>query len=141
MSKMRSALVVDDDPTILNLSQLALAAEGFVVHAVKTATDAVAHLLAGRYDLLLVDLMLDDIDGFALLEEISYLGLASEARIVVITGRDDEDALARGRELGIDDYLIKPLGVSDLQMLAQTTTTGPRLHTFPDVGIEQQRLC
>ena len=134
MSTMRSALVVDDDPTILNLSHLALAAEGFVVHTVKTATDAVAHLLAGQYDLLLVDLMLDDIDGFALLEEIAYLGLASDSRIVVITGRDDEAALARGRELGIDDYLIKPLDYADLQMLAQTTGTGARLHTFPDGG-------
>jgi DNA-binding response OmpR family regulator len=134
MSEMRSALVVDDDPTILNLAHLVLSAEGFAVHTVKTAPDAMAQVLAVAFDLLLVDLTLDDVDGFALLDEIKELGLASGARVAVVTGRDDEASFARGRELGIDDYLVKPLDAADLQLLAQTTATGSPVHTFPDVG-------
>jgi DNA-binding response OmpR family regulator len=133
MSEMRAALVVDDDPTVLNLAHLVLSAEGFDVRAVRTAPDAMAQLLAGAFDLLLIDLTLDDVDGFALLAEIQGLGLASEARVAVITGRDDEPSFARGRELGVDDYLVKPLDAADLQMLAQTTATGSPIHTFPDV--------
>ena len=122
---MAVALVVDDDPAILHIAELVLGDEGFEVLTATTAVDAMACARKFAVDLLLVDLTLPDMDGYAFLSGIRGLNIASQARVVVVSGRDDEQALSRGRELGIDDYLVKPINVVDLVSLARTTKSVP----------------
>jgi DNA-binding response OmpR family regulator len=117
---MPTALVVDDDPAVQHLARHVLAEEGFIVRTAATAVDAMGWLRGEEVDLLLVDIRLIGIDGFMLLTQISALGLAPHARIVVISGRSDAAALARAREVGADVYLVKPLLPADLVSLARS---------------------
>jgi DNA-binding response OmpR family regulator len=117
------ALVVDDDPVILVMAKQVLGDEGFDVHTATTAVDAMACVRRMTVDLLLVDLVLPELDGFALISGIRGLRLAPHARVVVISGCDDEQALSRGRELAIDGYLVKPVNDFDLVNVARGTAT------------------
>lgn len=107
------------------MADLVLGDEGFEVHTASTAIDAMASVRRLTVDLLIVDVMLPGLDGFALIAGIRSLQLAPDARFVAISGRDDEQALSRSRELAIDDYLIKPVNVVDLLNLARTTLAAP----------------
>ena len=116
---MLEVLVVDDDAAVRRMVELVLGDEGFVVRTAATAVDAIARLRQSSPALLLVDLGLPELDGFALLRGVRTLRLASTTRVIVISGRDDEASLARAREMGVDDYLVKPINVVDLVALGR----------------------
>jgi len=120
---MPVAVVVDDDPVIQQIATTVLGDEGFDVVTASNAVDAMAHVRGSVVDLLIVDLSLPGMDGFTFLAGVRRLKLAPFARVVIASGRDDQAAFSRGRELGVDDYLVKPINVVDLVTLARTTTS------------------
>lgn len=102
-------LVIEDDASIAFAVGAALSACG---HSWKRSARGVDALLQHwRYDMLLVDLGLPDIDGFELL---SRLRAVSDVPVVVFAGRSAERDVVRALHLGADDYLVKPLRFGEL---------------------------
>jgi two-component system OmpR family response regulator len=105
-------LVVDDEPSITELVCLALRYEGFEVaaaHAGRPALDAAASF---RPQLIVLDIMLPDIDGYEVARR-----LANEGRripILFLTARDTTEDKVRGLTLGGDDYVTKPFSIEEL---------------------------
>ncbi|MFO0984883.1 MAG: response regulator transcription factor [Planctomycetota bacterium] len=108
----RSVLVVEDDPAIRRGLVDALAAVG---HAVQEAADgklALSIALANTFDLLLLDVMLPGLSGFAVLEEVRRF--KPTLPVIMVTARGSENDRVQGLETGADDYVVKPFSAREL---------------------------
>ncbi len=108
---MTNILVVDDEQHIIELVTLYLEHEGYQVTGVGTGEAARARLKAGGFDLVILDLMLPDIDGFAVCSEIRS---KSDVPILMLTARKEDVDKIVGLEIGADDYLTKPFNPREL---------------------------
>ncbi len=107
----RHVLLVDDDPEIRRLTEQLLAEAGFKVMALAGAAGAVRHAASGRFDLVLLDVMMPGEDGFSLCRKIRAV---SQIPIVMLTARADEMDRVVGLEIGADDYVVKPFSPREL---------------------------
>ncbi len=114
--------MVEDDDAIAVPMARGLEREGFRVSRVETGEAALA---ATGYDLVLLDLGMPDMDGFAICHQ---LRSRSDVPIIVVTARGDEADRVVGLELGADDYLVKPFGFRELvaRIRAVARRTGDR---------------
>ncbi|HUV45017.1 MAG TPA: response regulator transcription factor [Dehalococcoidales bacterium] len=108
---MPKILVVDDEPNIIELARLYLEREGYQVEGVSTGQDALSKQSTGHPDLIVLDLMLPDIDGF---EVCRQLRAKSDIPILMLTARKDDVDKIVGLELGADDYFTKPFNPREL---------------------------
>jgi two-component system, OmpR family, response regulator len=107
-----TVLVVEDDEPIRDLVTLALSYEGHDVTACATGR-AASDLLRDRvFDLVVLDVMLPDLDGFELLHRIR--SHRSSTATMFLTARDEVDSRVRALRGGADDYLVKPFSVDEL---------------------------
>ena len=115
-------LVVEDDDSIAVPLTKGLVREGYTVDRVATGAAALA---AAPSDVVLLDLGLPDVDGFALCRE---LRAASDVPIIVVSARSDEVDRVVSLEIGADDYLVKPFGFRELvaRIRAVTRRSRPR---------------
>jgi two-component system OmpR family response regulator len=105
-------LVVDDEPNIVDVVTMALRFQGFAVASAGTGAEALASVRDFRPDLIVLDVMLPDMEGFDVAERLG----AQRARvpIVFLTARDATDDKVRGLTLGGDDYMTKPFSLEEL---------------------------
>jgi len=104
-------LVVDDDPTIVDVLTRYLELEGFSVSSAADGTTAYEMALAAPPDLMVLDLMLPGIDG---LEVCRRLRATSPVPVIMLTAKGDESDRIVGLELGADDYVAKPFSPKEL---------------------------
>jgi two-component system OmpR family response regulator len=102
-------LVVDDEPNIVDVISMALRYEGFDVASAGTGGDALAQVDSFRPDLMVLDVMLPDMEGF---EVASRLG--ERVPIIYLTARDATADKIRGLTTGGDDYVTKPFSLEEL---------------------------
>ena len=142
----REVLVVEDEPQMRALLTDNLEFEGYHVTAVDSAEAAVAEVARGPVSLVLLDLMLPGMSGFAFCERLRTEG--ARVPIIILTARTHEQDRIRGLDLGADDYVSKPFSVRELmaRVRAQVrrddwrSDTGPEF-TFGDVTVNvRQRL-
>lgn len=100
-------LVADDDPDILALAKKVLAAAGYDVTTVNDGIEAVMKLSSEKFDLVLSDIDMPNLDGLRLLEILNQKNI--KADVVFLTARDKDDSEARGLALGALDYIRKPV--------------------------------
>ncbi len=105
-------LVVDDEPSITDIVSAALRLDGFEVRTASTGTDALAMATRLRPDLLVLDVMLPDRDGFAVLRRLREDGF--DVPVLFLTARTAADDAAEGLGLGADDYVRKPFDLEEL---------------------------
>ncbi len=98
-------LVVDDDPTVVDVMTKYLDREGFEVSGVGDGPDAVEAARRRLPDLVLLDIMLPGMDGLEVLRLIRLLG---PVPVVMLTANGEEEDRVTGLELGADDYVVKP---------------------------------
>jgi two-component system, OmpR family, response regulator len=105
-------LVVDDEPNIVDVISMALRFHGFEVESAGTGAGAIAAVTGFKPDLIVLDVMLPDMDGF---EVARRLG-AERARVPIIflTARDATEDKVRGLTVGGDDYVTKPFSLEEL---------------------------
>lgn len=108
----RRILVVDDDQNTRFLSERVLTSAGHEVQAVGTASEAVQTIEAWRPDLVLLDLVMPDQDGWSVLEGIR--SLPARPLVVVVTARVEERTADRALQLGAVACLYKPFGLREL---------------------------
>jgi two-component system OmpR family response regulator len=136
-------LVVDDEPNIVDVISMALRFEGFDVASASTGADAIASVAAKRPQLLVLDVMLPDIDGF---EVARRLASAREAvPIIFLTARDSTEDVVRGLSIGGDDYVTKPFSLEELiarirTILRRTGQAAPETGTltFEDLELDEE---
>lgn len=105
-------LVVDDEVAITDLISEVLNIAGFQVTTSLDGLDALNQIKRSKFDLILLDVNLPKIDGFAILEKIRE-GAPTQP-IIMISARIDKDDVTRGLRLGADDYVRKPFSVEEL---------------------------
>jgi two-component system OmpR family response regulator len=121
-------LVVDDEPAIRELVQTVLRYEGFEVATAGDGRTALSELDRFRPDLVVLDVMLPDLDGFGVQQRLVERG--HRIPVVFLTARDAVEDRVRGLTLGGDDYLTKPFSLDELvarirAVLRRTQTSGP----------------
>jgi two-component system alkaline phosphatase synthesis response regulator PhoP len=126
---MTKILVIDDEPTIVNLVQAYLKPEGYEVF---TATDGPSGLKAVRAfkpDLIVLDVMLPGMDG---LELLSRLRRESQVYVILLTARTEETDKIVGLSVGADDYVTKPF--SPRELVARVKAALRRIQTGSSSG-------
>jgi two-component system, OmpR family, KDP operon response regulator KdpE len=111
MSSAFTVLVVDDEPPIRRFLRTSLSAAGYRVTVAKDAAGALAGFDSEKPDLIILDLGLPDRNGLDLIPEIRQ---RSQVPIVVLSVREDERSKVAALDLGADDYVSKPFGMSEL---------------------------
>ncbi|MCZ2152798.1 MAG: response regulator transcription factor [Bryobacterales bacterium] len=104
-------LVVDDDAELAGLVTRFLRKEGFKTTSVYDGSAGLEEALSGRFDLLVLDVMLPGLDGFAVLRKLRE---QSQIPVIMLTARGQEVDRITGLELGADDYLPKPFNPHEL---------------------------
>jgi len=105
-------LVVEDDPNIVELLSASLRFAGFEVTAATNGAEAVAAARQVRPDLVVLDVMLPDLDGFEVIRRMRDGGVRTP--VVFLTARDATEDKIRGLTLGGDDYVTKPFSLEEL---------------------------
>lgn len=113
-----TALVVDDDPDISPLVNMALRPFRIQTDAVEGGKDAFVRLRERRYDLLILDLAMNDVHGFDVLRALRELPLNKDLPVLILTANGSREALARSFGHGADELVKKPFDLSELGMRA-----------------------
>lgn len=109
---MQRILIVEDEPTLVDVLRERLEREGFGVRAVASGEETLQELERNSYDVLLLDVGLPGMDGFETLRQLRARG--HDLPVVVLTARGDEIDRVVGLEMGADDYVIKPFSTREL---------------------------
>jgi two-component system KDP operon response regulator KdpE len=104
-------LVVDDERRMVGFIRLNLEQDGFEVVEAYNGTEALERLRDSLPDLILLDVMMPDIDGFEVLRTIREV---SQVPVIMLTAKGEEDDKVKGLELGADDYITKPFSPREL---------------------------
>ena len=111
---MKRVLVVDDDPSHALLAQLVLERAGFGVRRAGDGPLALEALAEDPLpDLVLLDVMLPRLDGFEVLKRIRADPRTKSLPVIMVTSFSRDQDAARGRKLGANDYIVKPLMETD----------------------------
>ena len=113
-----SALVVDDDPDIPPLVELALGRYAITSDNVNDGSSAMARMRASNYDLVILDLGMAGLTGFDVLQALKLESRLRDIPVIVLTSNDSEEALARSFGYGADDFVLKPFKPTELGMRA-----------------------
>ncbi|MDG4823081.1 response regulator transcription factor [Asanoa sp. WMMD1127] len=136
-------LVVEDDPNILELLSASLKFAGFEVSTATSGSSAVSAAKDRRPDLVVLDVMLPDLDGFEVIRLMREGG--TRTPVVFLTARDATDDKIRGLTLGGDDYVTKPFSLEELtariRAVLRRTSAGDQSAsrlTFADLELDEE---
>ena len=101
-------LIVEDDAAIRRLVRMVLERIGYKVDVAADGVEAVLKMGLVEFDVIVLDLMMPNLDGFGLLKAMRDTGLADTTRTVILTCKVDDADVVRGLELGAHEYLGKP---------------------------------
>ncbi len=105
-------LLVDDEPELLEQVGRMLRRQNYTVDTAMDGETALEQLFAEPYDLVLLDIMLPEKDGFAVLRELRAEKISTP--VLMLTARGEVDDRVKGLDLGADDYLAKPFSMAEL---------------------------
>ncbi len=131
----RRILVVDDEERMVRFIRLNLEHDGFQVIEAYNGMQALERMRTNLPDLVLLDVMMPDIDGFEVLRTIREV---SQVPVIMLTAKGEEDDRVRGLELGADDYITKPFSPREMvsrvrAVLRRTETTTATTHGLIEV--------
>ena len=144
MPQPEHILVVDDERTIREVVRRYLELEGYAVSEARTGPQALSILYESRPDLIVLDVMLPGVDGFAITrrlrqhEDFSPLRAAGDIPIILLTARSGEVDRVAGLELGADDYLTKPF--SPRELVARVKAVLRRMKSSPTAIATEEAL-
>jgi len=120
-------LLVEDDPRMSALLQRGLTEEGHVVDRASTGQKALEVSAASEFDAIVLDVMLPDVDGFAVVRRLRATG--NRTPVLLLTARDASADVVHGLNAGADDYLTKPFAFDILlARLRALARRGPSVH-------------
>jgi len=111
---IKTIAIVDDEPDIVELVSLHLKRAGFQVEGYNDAESLLDSFETGIPDLVILDLMLPDADGFEICKYMKKQDKLSSVPIIMLTAKSEETDKVLGLELGADDYITKPFSIKEL---------------------------
>lgn len=108
---MKQILVVDDEARFTRLVEANLSSEGYQVSTGANGKDAVEMTASSKPDLVLLDVMMPEYDGF---EACTHIRSFSNVPIIMLTAKGEEEDRIRGLDAGADDYIVKPFSANEL---------------------------
>ncbi len=101
-------LIVEDEESLLKLESILLSSKGYNVTGVMDGKAALKEVQLNRPDLVILDIMLPEMDGFEVCRQIKQNPETSNIPVVMLTAKKNSQDLARGQEVGSDAYITKP---------------------------------
>jgi FixJ family two-component response regulator len=135
MSK-KTILLVDDEQSICISISWALEQNGFAVTTAGNGEEAIAHLQTGPFDLVITDMIMDKVDGFAVLQQAKRL--YPEIEVIMLTGYGNVGSAVRALKMGAADFLQKPCDIDDL--LNKTTRSLERQDLIAKLRKQNEQL-
>lgn len=111
-------LIVEDETKIADYLRQGLTEAGFAVDLARNGLDGHHQAMSAPYDLIILDVMLPDVDGWRILQSLREAG--KNVPVLFLTARDSVADRVKGLELGADDYLVKPFAFSELLARVRT---------------------
>jgi two-component system alkaline phosphatase synthesis response regulator PhoP len=142
----KKILIIEDEKDILELLQLYLKREGYDVHIARDGEAGLRKASRERYDLILLDLMLPQVDGLEICRNLRSHPQTSQVPIIMITAKTEESDRIVGLEMGADDYITKPF--SPREVLARVKAIFRRLekpkasevrHEYAGIALDHSR--
>lgn len=128
---MSKILVVDDEDKIRLIIRRYAEAENYEVDEAKDGMEALLKVRANNYDLVILDVIMPDMNGFEACRSIREL---KKIPVIMISSKNDENDKIRGFELGIDDYVVKPFSPRELMMRVKVVISrNSRVNVHDDV--------
>ena len=147
----RRALIVEDEASIREIVRFHLTLAGFETAEVADGRAALDRLRTDRFDLVVLDVMLPNVDGVTLCRAMRAGGPNQRTGVLMLTARDTEPDKVLGLESGADDYLTKPFGVREFMArvasvvrrasgsLSEPEATATGIVTAGDVTLDPER--
>jgi len=110
----RKILVVDDEPYVVRALSFILKKGGHEVTTAADGQEALRHVEEDKPDLILLDIMMPDLDGFEVTQRLKKDPATKDIYIILITAKGQEEDRKRGFESGADDYITKPFSPTGL---------------------------
>lgn len=114
MSEAQKILVVDDDPYILMSLEFLMKKNGYDVIVARNGTEALDLLEKRVPNLVLLDIMMPDVDGYAICKHIKSNKKLKEAKVVFMSAKSKEADIQKGMDLGASLYITKPFSTREL---------------------------
>ena len=137
--KNPNILVVDDDADTRQLMRMLLVREGYDVTLAADGRLALKMLEQSVPDLILSDVMMPDLDGFSLLQQVRSNPATRELPVILLTAKTTLNDVCEGLGLGADDYLIKPFQKTDLLARIRTKIDRRPVPADPLIQARQDR--
>lgn len=108
MADKYKILIIDDDEFLLDMYSIKFREQGFDVEIAFSGLDGIEKIKGGLSpDIILVDLVMPNMDGFEFLKEVKGKNLLKSAKIIILSNLGQESDIKKGLSLGADDYIIK----------------------------------
>lgn len=133
-------LVVDDEQDLLEILKFNLETEGYTVDTATSAEEALTMDIAS-YDLLLLDVMMGGMSGFAMARRLKENAATGTVPIIFLTARDTENDTITGFNLGADDYISKPFSIREVLVRIRAVLRRTQTEEDGEDGEEPQTLC
>ncbi|MBP3951881.1 response regulator transcription factor [Bacillus suaedae] len=132
---MVSILLVEDDKEIARICRDHLSRNGMRVTWASTGLEGWEDFKQASYDLVLVDLMLPEMDGFQLCKNIR---LSSDVPLLIISAKQEDEAKIKGLDLGADDYITKPFSL--VELTARVNSHLRRYQRYQGIEVAEKRF-
>jgi len=119
MTEKHSILIIDDDPLIRRIVTRTLDAKGYRVSEARSGAEGLELAFQDPPDLILLDLMMPGMDGFAVCTALRQNPATTNIPILMLTALDQTDSKVRGLKTGADDYITKPFNIEELETRIQ----------------------
>lgn len=114
MVKGKRILIVDDDPQLQRLLELTLKREGYEVKTASTGEEAIASVVTFQPDLVLMDVMMPDMDGYEATKRIRRMSQGRDVPVIFLSALTQVEAKVKGLRVGGTDYVTKPVNLPEL---------------------------
>ena len=131
------ALVVEDEPRLLDSLTRALREEGYAVDKAATGEEGLSKAKINDYDVVVLDVMLPRLDGWQVLAQLRQ---TKRTPVLMLTGRDSLQDRVRGLDSGADDYLVKPFDLPELLARLRALIRRAAGQTLPKVMLGEVTL-
>jgi len=147
MAKKARILVVEDDFDIANILNIYFDGQGYSVRVAASGAEALLKVKEERPNLIMLDIILPDMDGYSVCQQLRSRPETSDIPILFLTQKDDRSDRISGLELGADDYITKPFDIEELKLRVQNSLRRAERERWIDArtglpagGLIQERL-
>ena len=120
----KKILIVDDDIELSQMARMTLEKEGYTVTTAAGGQEALARMAEEKPDLVVMDVMMPEMDGFELLEKLKGNALTADIPTIMLSARGEYSNVLKGREAGVDFYVPKPYNPYELTGIIQRIFDG-----------------